>query len=171
MTSEIQIAELLQQIRSQVEERRAAGLYPPGLEQQLEREFAEIIRSTNHRYFAYEELQFHLKQLEDAFVRLSGQTSTGSQFPGVSLVHRLVRKLISRQILGLAAQVRDVESQVVTVLNLMGEFAKAQQSADNRVVRELSQHVLDRVAVVDHLAILTTELEARVRNLESRLGQ
>ena len=53
----------------------------------------------------------------------------------------------------------------------MGEFAKAQQSADNRVVRELSQHVLDRVAVVDHLAILTTELEARVRNLESRLGE
>ena len=71
----------------------------------------------------------------------------------------------------MTAQIRDVESLVIVVLKMLGEFAESQEAADSRVVRELSQHVLDRVAVVDHLAIITTELEARLRNLESRLGQ
>jgi hypothetical protein len=167
----LDITLLLEKIRSQVVERRAAGLYPPGLEQQLEREFAEIMSSTNRRYFASNELQVQLRHLEEAFVRLSGQTSTQSRIPVISLVHRLLGKMTKRQVLGLTAQIRDVESLVIIVLKMLGEFAESQEAADSRVVRELSQHVLDRVAVVDHLAILTTELEARVRNLESRLGK
>ena len=171
MTSEIQMAELLQRIHNQIDERRAAGLYPPGLEQQLEREFAEIMSSTNRRYFASKDLQVELRHLEEAFDRLSGQISPRSRIPGISLVHRLVGKITKRQVLGLTAQIRDVESLVVVVLKMLGEFAESQEAADSRVVRELSQHVLDRVAVVDHLAILTSELETRIRNLESHLGQ
>ena len=162
---------ILNEIRENVRVRRAAGLYPPGLEQQLEREFAEILSSTNRRYFASKNLQEQLRLLEDAFGRLSGQISPRSRIPGVSLVHRIIGKLAKRQVLGLTAQIRDVESIVVAVLKMLGEFAESQEAADNRIVRELSQHVLDRVAVVDHLAILTTELEARIRNLESRQGQ
>ena len=161
----------LNEIRENVRVRRAAGLYPPGLEQQLEREFAEIMSSTNRRYFASKNLQEQLRLLEDAFGRLSGQISPRSRIPGVSLVHRIIGKLTKRQVLGLTAQIRDVESLVVVVLKMLGEFAESQEAADNRIVRELSQHVLDRVAVVDHLAILTTELEARIHNLESRQGQ
>ena len=171
MTSEIQMTELMQQIRDQIEVRRAAGLYPPGLEQQLEREFAEIMSSTNRRYFASRDLQAQVRHLEDAFGRLSGQISPRSRIPGLSLVHRLVGKVTKRQILGLTEQIRDVESIVVVVLKMLGDFAESQEEADSRVVRELSQHVLDRVAVVDHLAILITELEARVRNLESHQGK
>ena len=169
--NQVDVALLLGQIRAQVALRRAAGFYPPGLEQQLEREFAEIMSSTKRRYFASEDLQVQLRLLENAFGRLSGQISTRSRIPGVSLVHRIIGKLTKRQVLGLTAQIRDVESLVVVVLKMLGEFAESQEAADNRVVRELSQHVLDRIAVVDHLAILTTELEARVRDLESRQGQ
>ncbi len=171
MTSQIEMAELLQQIRDQVEERRAAGLYPPGLEQQLEHEFAEIMSSTNRRYFASKDLQTQLQYLEDAFGHLSGQISVESRIPGVSLLHRLMAKLTKRQVLGLTAQVRDVEALVVTILKMLGDFAESQEAADSRVVRELSRHVLDRVAVVDHLAILTIELEARLHTLESRQGE
>ena len=171
MTSQIEMEQLLQQIRDRVEERRTAGLYPPGLEQQLEREFAEIMSSTNRRYFASKDLQSQLRYLEDAFVGLSGQVSPRSRFPGVSLLHRLIAKVTKRQIFGLTSQVRDVQSQVIVVLKMLGEFAESQEAADSRVVRELSKHVIDRVAVVDHLAILTVELEARLHALESRLGQ
>jgi hypothetical protein len=168
---DLDITLLLGKIRSQVVERRAAGLYPPGLEQQLEREFAEIMSSTNRRYFASNDLQAQLRHLEEAFVRLSGQISPQSRIPGGSLMHRLLGKVAKRQVLGLTAQIRDVELSVITLVKMLVDFAESQEAADSRVVRELSQHVLDRVAVVDHLAILTTELEARVRNLESRLGK
>jgi hypothetical protein len=86
------------------------------------------------------------------------------------MLHWLFGKISKRQVLGLTAQVRDVEGQVIVVLKMLGEFAHSQEEADNRVVRELSQHVLDRVSVVDHLSILTIELESRIRKIESRLG-
>ena len=168
---QVDVALLLTGIKEQIASKRLSGEYPPGLEQQLEREFAEIMSSTNRRYFASKDLKVQLRHLEDAFGRLSGQISPQSRIPGMSLVHRLVGKLTKRQVLGLTAQIRDVESLVVIVLKMLGEFAESQEAADSRVVRELSQHVLDRVAVVDHLAILTTELEARVRDLESRQGR
>jgi hypothetical protein len=168
MNSQVQIAELLHRIQGEVEGRRAAGLYPPGLEQQLEREFAEIISSTNRRYFASTDLQRAVKRLEDTFSQLSGKTSTESRIIGGSLVHRLLGKLTKRQVLGLTAQIRDVETNVILVLKMFGELAESQEVADRRLVRGLSQHVLDRVAVVDHLAILTTELMERIQNLESQ---
>jgi hypothetical protein len=171
MNSQVQIAELLQRIQGEVEGRRAAGLYPPGLEQQLEREFAEIISSTNRRYFASIDLQRAVKRLEDTFSQLSGQTSTESKIIGGSLIHRLLGKLTKRQVLGLTAQIRDVETNVILVLKMFGEFAESQEVADRRLVSGLSQHVLDRVAVVDHLAILTTELMERIQNLESKQGR
>lgn len=171
MNSQIQMVELLEQIRNQVELRRASGAYPPGLEQQLEHEFAEIMSSTNRRYFASKDLSTQIEHLESALDRLSGQTPSRSRIPGLSLVHRVVGRLTKRQVLGLTAQVRDVESLVIVILKMLGEFAESQEAADSRVVRELSQHVLDRVAVVDHLAILTTELEARIRKLELHSGQ
>ncbi len=40
-----ELAKTLERIRASVEEKRAAGLYPPGLEQQLEYEFNEILMS------------------------------------------------------------------------------------------------------------------------------
>lgn len=39
--------ELLKIIRDRVREKRAAGLYPPGLEEELEREFAEVVSRTS----------------------------------------------------------------------------------------------------------------------------
>ena len=171
MKPENEMATLLQQIKHRIDEQRSAGLYPPGLEQQLEREFAEIMASTNRRYFASKDLQLQLSYLEDAFHRLSGRVSIRSRIPGASIVHWLFSKISKRQILGVTAQVREVEAQVLVVLKMLGEFAQSQEEADSRVVRELSQHVLDRVSVVDHLAILTTDLENRIRIIESRLGE
>jgi hypothetical protein len=164
------LTELLKEIKTRVDEKRAEGLYPPGLEQQLEREFAEIIASTNRRYFATKDLQLHITHLQNLYEQLSGRVSTQSRIPGASMLHWLFGKISKRQVLGLTAQVRDVEGQVIVVLKMLGEFAHSQEEADNRVVRELSQHVLDRVSVVDHLSILTIELESRIRKIESRLG-
>lgn len=40
-----ELAKLLERIRLSVEDKRALGLYPPGLEQELEYEFNEILRN------------------------------------------------------------------------------------------------------------------------------
>ena len=158
----------LEEIRRRVDVKRAQGLYPPGLEQELEREFEEILASTSRRYFASKELQEQLTEVEKALGRLSSPISTKSRFPGGSLAHRLVRKVTNRQINGLTGQIRDIELQILLVLRMLSEFAASQEDADKRVVRELSQHILDRIAVIDHLAILTTDIESRLLQLEQR---
>jgi hypothetical protein len=168
---QVEITLLLTRIKNEVALKRVNGEYPLGLEEQLEREFAEIMSSTNRRYFASKDLTAQLLHLEDALGRLTGKVSNQSRVPGASLFHRLMGKLTKRQVMGLTAQVRDVESLVLIVLKMLGEFAESQEAADSRVVRELSQHVLDRVAVVDHLAILSIELEARLRKLELHAEQ
>lgn len=55
------------------------------------------------------------------------------------------------------------------VRNLV-EFARKSEDADERLVLELNRHIMDRVAVVDHLAILMVELERRLERLEEGTG-
>jgi hypothetical protein len=45
--------------------------------------------------------------------------------------------------------------------------ARGREDADHRMVANLSKHVLDRVAVIDHLYFVVTELETRIRKLEA----
>lgn len=80
---------LLKGIQEEVAKKRRAGLYPPGLEQELEFEFAEIMNKSG--------------------------------------------------------------------------------GADLSTLSEIKDLVLSRLAVVDHLALLVVELEARVQSLESRI--
>jgi hypothetical protein len=65
-----------------------------------------------------------------------------------------------------APEVVEIEHHMLITLRLLTDHAVNQQEADKRLVKELSQHVLDRLAVVDHLAFLVQELESRIRVLE-----
>ena len=165
-----EIKEILSEINRTIELRRIAGDYPPGLEQQLEREFAEIISLTNRRYFSNVELESQIDELQNLFTLLSGQTSVRSRIPGATLLHRLSKFMTKRQILGLTEQIRRVEFQTLVVLRSLAQFAKTQEDTDARLVRELSQHVLDRISVVDHLSIVVTELESRLIAIENSFG-
>jgi hypothetical protein len=68
----------------------------------------------------------------------------------------------------IAPELVEIEHHVLVTLRLLIDHAVNQQEADKRLVKELSQHVLDRLAVVDHLALLVQELESRIRDLEKR---
>jgi hypothetical protein len=82
----------------------------------------------------------------------------------------VTRFLTKRQVAGLAEQVRNVQIHSIAALRTLAEFAQSQEDADARLVRELYQHVMDRVAVIDHLVILHQEIEERLRSLESPSG-
>lgn len=53
----LSIEELLQTIRDRVEEKRLSGEYPPGLEESLEYEFAEMVQRHSGRTTTLEELK------------------------------------------------------------------------------------------------------------------
>jgi putative IMPACT (imprinted ancient) family translation regulator len=64
-------------------------------------------------------------------------------------------------------QQRAVNEQVIAMLEHLVDDARSREDADRRMVANLSKHVLDRVAVVDHLYFIVAELETRLRKFEA----
>lgn len=153
---------LLADIRKLVAERRQRGDYPAGLEQELEAEFRGVVDRERRDWVATtRRLEVQQRLVAESLSRLTGVTDTQSRFPGGSAVHLLIRRLIGRQVRGLAAQVRDASEQVAVLVSMVAELQKSQEDADRRLVAHLAKNTLDRMAVVDHLAIVMTDLEKR----------
>ena len=165
----IDIDSILSTIRDEVARRRAEGSYPPGLENELEAEFDHIL-SLTHRGDSRRSDEVHelLVQLRQNLHDLSGLTPATSRIPGASIFHRVVRRLIARHTMGLAAQARAADETIGRIVGLLAEEMTGREDADKRMVAALSKHVLDRVAVVDHLVMTVTELESKVRALEGK---
>lgn len=153
---------LLSEIRSRVARNRHAGLYPPGLEQELESEFRAIVDRERRDWYGKGRLLDHqLEELANSIARLDGVIGTQSRIPGGSVFHRVVKWVVGRQINGLASQTREVAVHTIALLSTVVELQKSQEDADRRLVAHLAKITIDRLAVVDHLAILITELEKR----------
>jgi hypothetical protein len=161
------IEQVLAEIRDDVAKKRSEGLYPPGLEQELEAEFKTILSHTKRgitdRAAEIERLSKEIRRNEN---EITGLTPVHSRIPGISIFHRIVRRLIARQTMGLASQVRAYEESKLRLLEILAEHGRSQEDSDQRLVQSLAKHVLDRIAVVDHLSIIVTELEARIREIE-----
>jgi hypothetical protein len=163
-----EIEQIMDGIQDTISRRRAAGEYPAGLETELEAEFASILALT-HRGEAdrADALERLLQEVRMHAPHVSGLTATSSRIPLVNLLHKVVRRLVARQTRGLAAQQRAVNEQVIAMLELLVDDARSREDADRRMVAKLSKHVLDRVAVVDHLYFIVAELETRLRKFEA----
>ena len=164
----VDIDAVLAEIRTDVARRRAEGSYPPGLENELEAEFRNILALTSRGETArQQELLELIGQMQEGLRNLSGLTVADSRIPGGSIVHRVIRRLIARHTMGIADQVRRTAEPMARIVEIVAEESAGREDADRRMVVALSKHVLDRVAVVDHLALLSAELEARIGRLES----
>ena len=163
-----EIEQIMAGIQDTIARRRADGEYPAGLETELEAEFASILALT-HRGEAdrADALERLLQEVRMHAPHVSGLTATSSRIPLVNLLHKVVRRLIARQTRGLAAQQRAVNKQVIAMLEHLVDDARSREDADRRMVAKLSKHVLDRVAVVDHLYFIVAELETRLRKFEA----
>ena len=163
-----EIEQIMAGIQDTIARRRAAGEYPAGLETELEAEFASILALT-HRGEAdrADALERLLHEVRMHAPHVSGLTATSSRIPLVNILHKVVRRLIARQTRGLAAQQRVVNEQVIAMLEHLVDDARSREDADRRMVAKLSKHVLDRVAVVDHLYFIVAELETKLRKFEA----
>lgn len=97
--------ELVAELRARVEAKRAEGLYPEGLEDDLDLHFHHIaVRGVRDRL---ERLRVALEEADEVGRALTAaQIGFGSERPGGRAVHRLIAKLVGRQVEGSLAQVR-----------------------------------------------------------------
>lgn len=100
---------LLTEIRAKVESRRQSGFYPEDLEEHLSQHFRRVVN------FRARDLSNARKKLDEVRSRASfeaARISTDSQVPGGGIFHRLVARIVSRQVQGALDQVQSYAHSV-----------------------------------------------------------
>ena len=146
--------EILRELTRRVEQRRQEGRYPVGLEQQLSAEFDAILSVVHRGDDTISRIHFTISQLaEDLGGRNSG-VDTQSRLPGISIVHKLFRKLSLRH-------TRRALRLIEESLTLIEQQLLQQRETDSRVMKQLEHVVMDRILMVDVLAEAVLELERK----------
>ena len=146
--------EVLREISKRVEVRRQEGRYPAGLEQQLSAEFDAILSVVHRGDDTISRIHFTISQLAEDLSGQNGGVDTQSRLPGISIVHKLFRKLSLRH-------TRRALRLIEESLTLIEKQLLQQRETDSRVMKQLEHVVMDRILMVDVLAEAVLELERK----------
>jgi hypothetical protein len=141
------IDDLVDQLKARVEERRQQGVYPPGLEDELEQHFRRI---AGHRVIPdYTGLAHAIALLEQKASFNADLISTASSAPGGSLLHRTLAKMQRRQTDGILAQVQEFAEATRDALRAV--LALMEQPAGHRHPELMGEidAILDRMATFE----------------------
>ncbi len=125
----VDVDALVAQLRARVEERRRAGEYPPGLEDDLAEHFQRILRQRGASPPSFD-LQGQLEALRASLPLERARIAVDSDLPGGQALHRAVAKAVGRQTEGVLQQVQGfaqpatdlLASLVATVESLKDEI-------------------------------------------------
>lgn len=117
------VDDLVERLRMRVAQRRSEGVYPEGLEDDLDAHFTRLSSHLPKRYDS-EVLQAKLRTLNSQSGFTAERIASESGLPGGSAFHGLIAKLVSRQVGGILEQVQEFADATRSVIN---EMATAMQ--------------------------------------------
>ena len=145
---------VLRELAKRVELRRQEGRYPIGLEEQLSAEFDAILSVVHRGDDTISRIHFTISQLAEDLSGQNAGVDTQSRLPGISIVHKLFRKLSLRH-------TRRALRLIEESLTLIEQQLLQQRETDSRVMKQLEHVVMDRILMVDVLAEAVLELERK----------
>ena len=162
------ISELLATLRERVEQRRADGMYPPGLEKDLDAHFERIVAQRVEANI--DEVVEALGKLEHSMNFAMERIPADSTMPGGEKLHRALAKAQARQIVGVLSQVSEFAAAVRETLDAMASaLASSHSHVHGDLVGQMDA-VLERVASYDRApeedAGVIADLRHRVEALE-----
>jgi 2-polyprenyl-3-methyl-5-hydroxy-6-metoxy-1,4-benzoquinol methylase len=160
------LEQLIATLAARVEQRRRDGVYPPGLEQELDAHFARL---TGPRpatpSFTMDEIEEAVADLRH-FVFARESISTESKVPGGSMLHRFIAKAVARQIQGVLEQSQDEAQRVASTIALLAGVTNTLADAyDQRVLQQLDdlqRRLAEQQRERNVLAARLDEIAARV---------
>ena len=157
------VSDLLERLRARVEERRASGAYPPGLEHDLDVHFRHIVEHRPVRNL--DALHKAMAVFEEGLRFDSSLIPTGSRVPGGQVLHQAAAKLVTRQTDWIVQQLREFAESVRVILwTMMGTL-----DDPTHVHSELTAQIdaiLDRLAYYERSPADAPMLGGIVRRLE-----
>lgn len=165
----IDIDDVVSELKQRIAQRRIAGDYPEGLELQLESEFRAMMRAVDRNEIDTAHLDDLVESVNVAVHRVSADVGSDSRVPGGSAAHTALGRVVQRHTGPLAESVRGLGVSIAKALDEARRLFEAQNAADERQLLDAVAGVLDRLAVLDHLVEITRDLEQRVARLEREL--
>ena len=155
------IDDLIERLRARVDERRAAGEYPEGLEEQLDEHFRRI--AFHRARVDTEKLHRAVQTFEERIDFAPHEIAIESGVPGGELLHKAINKAMNRQrqaVLEQCATFADAVRDVVRELASAIEDPKSHEHGD---LEGRIDTLVERVAGAE-----LAELRRRVELLEQR---
>ena len=158
VTEPVDLEAILAEVRAAAEEARANGVYPDGLEEQLQSDFARQLARPDHDEARRERVNTLKNQLHEVeLARHFGpeHVAQKSSVPGGAIVHKATAKAIDRQVTGIYRQVRRFTD---TLMPLMAQVVD--------VIEDPTAHVHDDlVAELDTVHDRVGELQRTLDTL------
>ena len=160
---------LIQALRIRVAERREAGFYPEGLEQELDAHFRRVVahRVTND----LTELRSDLEVLDVRGWFSPERIPADTSLPGGAALHRAVSRLVSRQTQGILEQVQEFADAVRTTLRHIVDAMEEPHSHVHADLIGQLDAVFERLATYERGPVdsagATADLRRRLEALEA----
>ena len=144
MADPIDLDDVMEEVLEAARAARESGVYPPGLEEQLQSDFARQLHRPDPR-----DRVVHLRNLleELSSTRLGREAvPTSSSVPGGSAAHKAVSKAVGRQIDGVYLQLNEYTEHLVELLATVVEGLEDPKSHVHSEILYEIDAVQDRVA-------------------------
>ena len=156
VTDPIDLDQVLAEVLDAASQARASGVYPDGLEEQLQSDFARQLRRDDPRD-RIATLRHELALLDAARGMARRNVATSSSMPGGSAMHKAIGKAVGRQVDGVYEQLDGYTSQLMAVLaNVIDAVDDPKAHVHSDLIYELNaledrvaelQNTLDRLGV------------------------
>ena len=160
--------ELLETLRSRVEERRRNGAYPPGLEADLDAHFHRIVTSKAGRDRS--SFRSKIDRLTAFSSFRAERIPATSRLPGGRFVHRMVARITRRQTEGILDQLQQFADALLDVLDVLVDPATLDHGLEAADIASRVDAVADRLAAYERAPAGAgaglAELSRRVEMLE-----
>lgn len=168
----LEIEELLSEIRQRIDQRRKDGQYPQGLEQDLDIQFEQLVKQKPVS-LNFDPLLKSLEKVKE-LTRISYQSIVDSTIPGGSSFHSKVSHLLQRHFHVTINQINthfdalyDLLDQIVLVIQEKTSIQHKELKADlNIIFQRLAAYERSPEASIGGIA----ELSRRVEHIEGRLA-
>lgn len=145
---------MLEEVRAAAANARATGVYPAGLEESLQSDFARQLHRPDPRERILH-LRKELERLSSAAQLKQTAASTSSSVPGGSAAHKAVAKVVGRQMTALYEQMNEFTGDLLPVISHVVDVLQDPRSHMHEdMVSELDS-MQDRVAelqrTLDHI--------------------
>lgn len=145
VTEPVDLDQVLEEVRAAAAHARSSGVYPEGLEEALQSDFARQLRRPDPRDRIVH-LRNELQRLHSAAHLERAAVETTSSVPGGSAAHKAVGKVVGRQINSLYDQMNDFTAELLPVIgHVVDGLQDPRSHIHDDLVQELDS-VQDRVA-------------------------